>query len=285
LIPIRLFKNVPYVALIMCGAFVTLNFYNVSILWPMQATVVYQGSLLHIGWLTCATGGGALLGDLVSGCLIKPLGYHKYQIVFYSVCGATFTAALAVSNTGNKDTAAAFVVLSGFCVGAAEALVYTLCPLTCEPEDIGLAIGVMCSVRTFIPTISTAIYLSVLGNKLATYIPRYVIPAATEAGLPASELPALLQGLATGNFAGIADITPHIIEVATSGYQEAYIQTFRLIYLSSITWGCVAIGFSLLCPNMEHMLTDFVGRRLNGKEINALTEKENVKESKADVDA
>jgi hypothetical protein len=36
---------------------------------------------------------------------------------------------------------------------------------------------------------------------------------------------------------------------------------------------------------MEHMLTDFVGRRLNGKEINALTEKENVKESKADVDA
>ncbi|KAK6380418.1 hypothetical protein LTS17_005608 [Exophiala oligosperma] len=273
LIPMRLFTNLPYMGYIISAALITLNYYNISILWPMQSAVVYPTSIVGIGWLSTTTGGGALLGDLVACSLIRPLPKHRWQTVFYAVMGTIFTAGLAATDSGSRSMAVAFVILSCFAVGAIEAMAYTLAPLLCAPEDIGLALGVMLTARTFIPSISTAIYLSVLGSKLSTNIPKYVIPAATNAGLPASELPGLITGLGTGNFSGIAGITPGIISASTVAYQTAYTKTFKLIYLSTIAWGGAGIIFSLFSANMEAKLDDTVERRLHGKEITALTDK------------
>jgi hypothetical protein len=267
-------------ALILTGAFLTLNFYVVSILWPIQAQVLYSSDVMGIGWLTTATGGGALLGDIVSGLLIRPLKYHKWQVVFYACAGTIFTAALAAVTPSTKSMAAAFVVLSGFMVGAIEAVIYTLCPLTCEPEDLGLAFGLMASARTAIPTLAVAIYITVLNNKLAVYIPQFVSPAAVRAGLPISEIPQLLAGFTTGNFSSVPSATPQILAAASVAYQAAYTQTFKIIYLSTIPWGCTAIFFAFFCPDMGSKLTTFVGRRLHSKEISALAEKSHVEEGK-----
>ena len=167
----HLFQNKAYVALTLAGAFCTLNFYTLNILWPMQASVLYTSSVIEVGWLTCATGAGAQVGQVVAGLLIRPLHNHRWQVVFYATMGTVFTAALSAATTNTRAMAATFVAFSGFSVGAIESVIYTLCPLTLAPEDIGLAIGVMLSVRLILPCISVAIYLTVLTNRLATNIP------------------------------------------------------------------------------------------------------------------
>ena len=263
----HLFKNKTYVALVMAGAFTTLNFYTLNILWPMQASVLYTSSVIEVGWLTCATGAGAQIGQVVAGLLIRPLHNHRWQVVFYATVGTVFTAALSAATTDTKAMTATFVAFSGFSVGAIESVIYTLCPLTLAPEDIGLASGVMLAIRLILPTISVAIYLTVLSNKLATNIPHYVAPAAIAAGLPAAEVPLIIQGLTTGNFSNVPNITAGVISAAAVGFQEAYTQTFKVIYLSTLPWGAVAIFCAFFSPNLGSLMNDFVGRRLHGRDI------------------
>ncbi len=273
LMPMHLFRNGPYVALVLAGAFITLNFYTLNILWPIQAAVLYPASAIGIGWLTCTAGAGAYIGQIIAGMLIRPVKYHRFQVIFYAVMGTAFTAAMGATTPHTRAMGAAFTFFSGFSVGAIEAVIYTLCPLTCAPEDIGLAIGTMLCVRLVVPSITVAIDLTVLTNKLATNIPKYVVPAAVGAGLPASDVGPLILALTTGDFSAVSNISSTVIAAATGGYQEAYTHTFKVIYLSTLAWGAVAILCACFTPDMGSHMTDFVGRRLHGRDIDAIETK------------
>ncbi|KAJ9646657.1 hypothetical protein H2204_000349 [Knufia peltigerae] len=193
-------------------------------------------------------------------------------------CGsAAFTTALAAVTYKAQGMAVAFILLAGFGVGGIEGMVYTLSPLTCEPEDIGLAARVMLLIRTSGPCIATSICSTVLNNKLSVDIPKYVNTAATDARLPASEVPKLIAGLISGNFQGIPDLNSQILAAAEGGYRQAYTQAFRPIYLSTIAWGAIGILAAIFSPSMGNKLDDFIGRRLQGKEVIELTENDTLK--------
>ncbi|KAJ9643330.1 hypothetical protein H2204_002226 [Knufia peltigerae] len=274
LLPARIFKNTPYLMVVFSGLFITVSFYLNSFPWPIAAAVLYPGSLLSVGWITTCVGAGILLGGILAGCFVKILGHHKWQMIIYNCIGASFWATMAAANPGNKSTSIAVVVLAHTGVGAVECIIYTLAMLLCDPEDLSLSFGVMASFRTLLAPVATAIYGSVLTYKLTINIPKYVIPVAIEQGLPASEIPPLIQGLSTGNPSVLKGIAPNIIAASFTAFQHAYTVTFRLIYLSCLSWGLLAIVFACFVPNMKNYFTDFVGKKLQGREIEALMEKQ-----------
>lgn len=108
-------------------------------------------------------------------------------------------------------------------------------------------------------------YSSILSTEAAKYIPQKVIPAATAAGLPASSLPALFQGITAGSFRNVPGINPNIILATSSAVKDAYALSFRTVYLCTLPFGALLIAAALFSPNVEKYLTDEVARKMHGR--------------------
>jgi hypothetical protein len=163
---------------------------------------------------------------------------------------------------------------SSFFVAAAgyiENLTLSSMALVWEPEDIGLVAGAMGSIRTASSSIATSLYLSILSNQLTKYLPRYVVPAATEAGLPASSLTDLFAGITAGSFAKVPGITPTIEEAVGHAVKHAYSMSFRTVFLCTLPFGAIILVAAVISPNVEDYLTDDVARRLQGKSVAGTT--------------
>jgi hypothetical protein len=131
-----------------------------------------------------------------------------------------------------------------------------------EAQDIGLATGILGSIRAVGGAVAQALYVSILMNKVSTYIPEYVVPAATNAGLPASSLPALFAGITAGNFTAVPGITPDIIATTSAAVTHAYLSSFHVVFYATIPFGCLLIFFACLTPNFEKYLSQNVAKRL-----------------------
>jgi hypothetical protein len=110
--------------------------------------------------------------------------------------------------------------------------------------------------------VAQTIYVSILQNKVATNLPAYVTPAATNAGLPISSLSELFAGITAGNFSSVPGITPDIIAATGAATQKAYLESFRIVFYATIPFGVLLIIFSALSPNFEKYLSMNVAKRL-----------------------
>jgi predicted MFS family arabinose efflux permease len=270
LLPMRFMTNLPFVGLVLAAAAGSAVFYPLSLLWPMQITALYTTDPSMIGWLSCAVGGGTLLGQVVCGALVKALGRQKWQLVVTASAMTAFTAAMAATNQNTQTMALAFTILGSFMVGYVENLCVTIAPFVLDEKDIGLAVGILSSMRTWIAGIALAIYTTVLTNKLGELVPQSVVPAVEQAGLSPSSVPALLQGLSTGSLSNIDGLTPSILAVAQDAYQAAFSKSVSFPYLISIVFGGLAIIGAFFSPNAEERFNDGVARKMHGKAVEDL---------------
>ena len=118
------------------------------------------------------------------------------------------------------------------------------------------------SIRAIGGAVAQTVYVSILTNKVATFLPALVVPAATSAGLPAESLPALFAGITAGNFTAVPGITPEIIAAAGAATQQAYLESFRYVFYATIPFGVLLIFFSYLSPNFDKYLSMNVAKRL-----------------------
>lgn len=240
-------------------------FYPLNVLWPMQIGTLWTSDPVSIGWLSCALGGGALLGQIFAGALVG-LGKPKLQFIVTATTMTAFIAGMAGVDQHNKNTGIALCLLGGFSLGYVENVALSVAPFAHDDKDIGLAIGVLASGRTVIAGVALSIYLTVLNNKLTQYIPAMVIPAAEKAGITAEAIPLLLAGFTTGSFADVPGLTPEILATVTDVYKTAFSKAVSLVYLISIAFGGLAIAGALISPDTGDRFTSEVARRMHGKE-------------------
>lgn len=135
--------------------------------------------------------------------------------------------------------------------------------LVLEPQDIGLATGVLGSIRGMGGAVAQALYMSVLQNELKKTIPAYVGPAAIDAGLPESSLGPMLLAAATG--VGLDEVpgaTARVLEAVTEALKTANVKGFRMVFLCTIPFSVILIVASIFVPNMEQYLHNNVAKRL-----------------------
>jgi hypothetical protein len=82
------------------------------------------------------------------------------------------------------------------------------------------------------------------------------------AGLPASSLKNLFEGIALGSFNSVPGITPAIAVAVGTAVKTAYSHAFKVVFLISIAFGVCFIAAALMSPNVEDYLTGEVARRL-----------------------
>jgi len=90
LVPMYLFKNVPWVAdtfIVALGASV---YYAFAIVWPTMVFSLYTSDLTKGGFLCCVTGCGTNAGQIVGGNLCRRMGKQKLQLIVTAISMAAF---------------------------------------------------------------------------------------------------------------------------------------------------------------------------------------------------
>ena len=263
----RLFKNLKYDAIVACASIAAMVYYSMTVVWPTLIGALFTTNVQEIGWLSCAVGGGLLFGQIAAGLGIRYIPRMKLQMTIAAVIMVTFVGALASVTEYTRTRTVVFLLIGTASAGYIENLTLSSMALVWEPEDIGLVAGVMGSVRTASSSVATSLYISILSNQLIKYLPRYVVPAATGAGLPSSSLTALFAGITSGSFSKVEGITPAIEEAVGHAVKHAYSMSFRIVFLCTLPFGAIILVAAIVSPNVEDYLTDDVARRLQGKAI------------------
>jgi len=138
LIPMSLFKNIKYDAIVACASIGAMVYYSMTVLWPTLIGALFTTDVTEVGWLSCAVGGGLLLGQIAGGFGIRYLPRMKIQMTVASVIMVAFVAALASTTEYSRNRTVAFLLVGTMAAGYIENLSLSSMALVWEPEDIGL---------------------------------------------------------------------------------------------------------------------------------------------------
>ncbi|KAJ5543894.1 hypothetical protein N7494_005173 [Penicillium frequentans] len=267
LLPLYLLKNRGYTATV-CSALVgNMVYFSMSLLWPEAIAYLFTTDSITAGWLACSTGLGVIVGEIVAGALMKRLGYSKYQLIASTILITTFSGALAAVNQDRQAYGLAFTAIGGFAVGYLELITLIMCPLYCEPEDIGLASGFLGSAKQVAGTIATVIYITILNSRVAAVLPRDVSAAAVKAGLETSSVTYLLEAVSAGTttaLQAVPGMTDSILAAIGNAEKTAYSQSFRTVFLVSIAFGGLAIIAAVVSVPIDDKLNNVVAAKLSG---------------------
>lgn len=148
-------------------------------------------------------------------------------------------------------------------IGFIDNITFPGVTLVIQPQDIGLATGVLGSIRSCGGAIAEALYVSILSNKVAIYLPEYVTPAALAAGLPKSSLTSLYAAITAGSgFTDVPGISTAIIDVVDEAVRHAYISSFKIVFYATVPFSGLFILAACFVPNMERFLGNNVAKRL-----------------------
>lgn len=236
-------------------------YYSMTIIWP-TLIAQYTTSVTAIGLQSSVVGGGILLGQACGGFGLTYIPKVKWQIMTTSFLGAAFVASLASVTINTHSMCIILGCFATFFIGYVDNITFPAVTLVFEAQDIGLATGVLGSIRAMGGAVAQALYVSILTTKVGLFEPQYVSAAVTEAGLPAADLPAFFAGLTAGNFTDVPGATPEIIAIAGAQVTRAYFQAFHYVFYATIPFGVLLVIAAAFVPNMEKFLSNDVAKRM-----------------------
>ena len=115
-------------------------------------------------------------------------------------------------------------------------------------DDSGVAVGLVSTSRLIGGAVAGAIYTSIYSNRYTSEIPGVLQDYASNAGFTGS-FADLLKASKLNTAAAynkVAGMTPTVLRAAQIAVQEAYIRSFKLVFLVAIAFGAVAICSALM---------------------------------------
>lgn len=174
------------------------------------------------------------------------------------------------SCTPDTETRAIVLLLLGtLLIGINECLTSGAATVSLtDQREIGTAIGLGGSLRSFVSTLGSTVYTVVLTNRLSSTIPKQVPRALIDAGLPANSTSAFLAAYTNGTQAAydaIPGITPEIIAIGNRAYRFATSDAFETVFLSTIGFMGVGVILTAFLPNIDKLLTTEVSMTLHSR--------------------
>ncbi|KAF4339409.1 trichothecene efflux pump [Fusarium beomiforme] len=262
LIPPSVFRNIGFVAVVTCATVASMVYYSLTVLWPTTISTLYTTDSIKVGWQSCVIGGGVVLGQAMSGLAIAYVPRLKIQCICAASLVMIFITSMCSLSPDRWANTVAFGLIACTAVGYIENIAITCVTLLWEPQDIGLASGILGSIRALGGSVAQALYVSILSNELANKIPVYVSPAATESGLPSESLPSLFEAINKGDYSSVPGINESIIASVEGAVAKAYTNSLHYVFYATIPFSCIMFAAACLIPDVQKYLTYNVAKRL-----------------------
>jgi hypothetical protein len=230
------------------------------LLWPQQIQQLFTKDITYAGWLSCTVASSTALGQICAGAIVRWGGNVRWWLMFSTFAMVAFVAALAGLTPSHKDMGIAFTIIGPFFVGVIELVSLAVAPLFCDAQDIGLASGLLASIRSAGGSVAVTIYTTVLSNRLTSTIPDRVVPAAESAGLDPSMVPDLLAAI---KIKDLTDFSESVQAAVAGAMPNAYADAFRTVYLVSLAFGGIAIVGCFFVKDAKKHLTSKVERKMH----------------------
>ncbi|KAF2104228.1 TRI12-domain-containing protein [Rhizodiscina lignyota] len=130
----------------------------------------------YAGWLSSTVASATALGQICAAVIVKWGENTRYWLIFSACSMVGFVAALAAFTPSTLKMGIAFTMIGPFFVGFIELASLALAPLFCKAADIGLASGLLASIRSAGGLIAVAVYVTILNNRLATPYQQILVP-------------------------------------------------------------------------------------------------------------
>jgi hypothetical protein len=134
----------------------------------------------------------SIVGFIIFGQTFGTLRRTRWQFIFVVTLMALFLGLNATVNQHTPARAVAFVGIASAMVGATNCIGTLIVQLGAKDEDIGLATGLLNSVRAVGGGVGVTIYSSLLKNRIASTWAVDIGDAVVKAGLPASSVASFL---------------------------------------------------------------------------------------------
>jgi hypothetical protein len=204
---------------------------------------------------------------MTGGVLCQYIKKSRYILITWCTMLTIFSASMVSIQPGQQSKGIGLMFMACYSVGVIETCSLSLAPLSCGTEDIGAALGALGSIRSGGASVATAIFVTILDNKLTKFVPEYVAPAALAAGLPKTSLVALFTNLSTGTLSQTPGINAKIIAAVTKANARAGAESFRYVWYAVIAFAACSIIAACLTINYGEYLTDDVARKMHGKTV------------------
>ncbi|KAF2101751.1 MFS general substrate transporter [Rhizodiscina lignyota] len=268
LLPMHLMKNRGWLVLILIWSIGASVYYAFAIIWPDMITGLYAEGHGHIwaGWASGVVGAGITLGEILAGFVKKKM-HWVIRFIFFTGCA--LLAAMASCTPDTPTRAIVILLLGTTFIGANECLTST-CATICldDQREIGTALGIGGSSRSFFSTLCSTVYTVVLSNRLAKTIPSQVPPALIAAGLPPGSTEAFLAAYTNGTqaaFDAVPGLTPSILATGTRAYKFATADAYRTVFLTTIAFSAIGFILTWFVPDVDAKLTGEVAVTLHAK--------------------
>ncbi|KAI1614121.1 fungal trichothecene efflux pump [Exophiala viscosa] len=264
LCPPRLMSNVRAVVVPLGVSFTGgMALTSTIVLWPQQIQRLFTTVPRTVGWYGLATNAAATAGLMLAGQTFATIRKTRYQYISVVVMMTVFLGTIATVDQHTPVRGIVLVSLASAMIGATNCMSILIVQLGARDEDIGLATGLVNSVRSAGGAVGVAIFSSLLADRVTSTWARDIGRTLLQAGLPATSLAAFLAALPLGNFGSVPGATSAIIKLALEAQKSVYVNAFRLIYCVTVAFGGLAIIGALFVANVDDKLTNQVNVQLD----------------------
>ncbi|ETN41763.1 uncharacterized protein HMPREF1541_03700 [Cyphellophora europaea CBS 101466] len=231
---------------------VNMFYYSSSIVWPLMIQNFYTngGADWEYGViLSLPQGFGIFFGAMLLTCLGSRIKNWQWQLTGAVFIMVLFGSLLGMVTPDNKGLMTAFLFLSQTGFGWALYLAIAITQMGVEQKDLGIAGGVSGTFRFAAGAIATAVYTTVLNNKVAEETANLVPPAALGAGLEETDLAGLFEVLGTPAFA--TEYGSEVVLAVTEAMNEVYCRGIFLVAMVSLAFGIVGLVACALCKDVD----------------------------------
>lgn len=199
--------------------------------------------------------------------------------MFALILQTVFTALFAVAIPNYKWMWSIFQLFGHLCFAWVTTLSYLSSSLFVPQEKLGVSAGLIGTFRSAGGSVGNTIFSTILTSTVNKRLAPNIIAAALAAGFPADQLENLVPaaigaGMGAPNaFSKIPAATAAVIAATQQAFKDAYSHAFKVMFLSTIPFGIVAIVAALFLKEASHLLNNNVAVRQEKEVLASKTEK------------
>lgn len=242
-----------------------MNWQAVATLGPQATLYLFTSDPLQIGITMIPITMSGVLGGWILPSFVHIIKHVRGQIIAALVIQTVFTACYAVALSNfNRAAWMGLGLLGQSAFTWVTTLAYVTSGLFVPQEELGVSAGLLGTFRSAGGSVGNAVFTTIMTSLVNRDLGGNIASAAIGAGFSPEGLSALIPATilnavgVPGVLAEVPGITPEIAEAASHAFKLTYASAFKVVFLSTIPVGVIALILAFFVRDPSHLLDNHV---------------------------